>query len=95
MSQVLALIPRSNRAEVRNPIAADPEVAAIMAELPAGASEALRGALQAISRLCKAKGDACWVKRKYILAAYWKCVGVYARHLSLAVPRAVAARRRA
>lgn len=88
------MIPRSNRAEVRNPVAADPEVAAIMTGLPCEAAEALRAALQAMARLFRARGDAAWKKNKYLMAGYWKCFAVYARHLSLAIPRAAAGSRK-
>lgn len=81
------MIPRSNRPEVRNPVAADPEVAAIVAALPLEAAEALRAALQALAKLFRTKADNAFQKKKWILFSYWKCCGVYARHLELAMPR--------
>lgn len=81
------MIPRSNRPEVRNPVAADPEVAAIVAALPLEAAEALRAALQALAKLFRAKADNAYQRKKWILFSYWKCCAVYARHLALALPR--------
>lgn len=79
---------RSNRADVRNPMLMLPEVQAI-AELPADSQAALRKALQAISEACRARGNEAWRKHKPPMAAYWKANAVNARHLALAIPKAV------
>ncbi len=76
---------RSNRADVRNPIAADPEVAAIIAKASPEARQVLRDALGALSKSWRGKAEQSWRKHKPPMAAYWKQNAVNARHLALAL----------
>ena len=76
---------RSNSAAVRNPIAADAEVCAILAELSPEGREILARVLTRLSRTWRAKAEQSWRKHKPPVAAYWKSNSVNARHLSLAV----------
>lgn len=79
--------PRSNRPEVRNPIAADPEVAAIVSELPALAREALRKVLLVLSRKWDVQAEHSWLTRKAPLGAYFRVNAVNARHLARALKK--------
>ena len=76
---------RSNSAAVRNPIAADPEVCAILSEMSPEGREILARVLTRLSKTWRAKADHSWRKGKPPVAAYWKSNSVNARHLSLAV----------
>ena len=83
-------VARSNSAAVRNPVAADPEVAACMARLAAehpAAAEALRACLRALSSKWRGQAEHSWRKHKGPVAAYHKANAVNARHLALAIPR--------
>lgn len=72
--------------DVRNPLLALPEVQAFAA-LPIEARLALRAALQAVSKDCRARAEKAWRTHKPPMAAYWKANAVNARHLSLAIPK--------
>ncbi len=76
---------RSNSAAVRNPVAADPEVAAIIARLSPEARRGLRDALGAMSKGWRVKAEKAWRTNKPPMAAYWKVNAVNARHLALAL----------
>ncbi|MCV0438925.1 MAG: hypothetical protein K5880_09855 [Hydrogenophaga sp.] len=78
------LTPRSSRADVRNPMLAIPEVRAAYAALPLSARVALVKMLQATSRTCRANAEVAYRKHKPPMYAYWKAMGVNARHLALA-----------
>lgn len=86
------MTPRSNRADVRNPAASDPDIAAAFAALPADSAQALRLALVAFTAMFRAKGAKALKARKYFMHSYWMCLAVYARHLTLAIPKAAAQR---
>ncbi len=75
---------RSNRADVRNPMLALPEVQAFAA-LPDDSRKALRDALNAFSKACRERGNECWRRHKPPMAAYWKANAVNARHLAKAL----------
>lgn len=79
-------LPRSNRPIVRNWMLDLPEVQAI-GDLPIEAREALRDALQALSRASRERGNEAWRRHKAPMAAYWKAKAVDARHLALAIPK--------
>lgn len=81
----MSAIPRSNRPEVRNPIAADPDVAAIVSTLPAIAREALRKILLVLSRKWDLQAEHSWVTRKPPLASYFRVNAVNSRHLARAL----------
>ncbi len=89
-------VARSSRSAVRNPVAADPEVAAIIQllsdEHPA-AAEALRGCLGALSKKWRLLAQHSWEVHKAPMAAYHKANAVNARHLALAIPRQARAAR--
>lgn len=82
----LALVPRSSRHDVRNPMIALPEVMDF-AKLPPVALEAMRVALHAISKVSRVKAEALWKSKKAVSAAYWKAKSVDTRHLALAIKR--------
>ena len=77
-------VPRSNRAEVRNPVKALPAFARLQ-RLPAPAREALRDVLRDLATDAAARAEACWSKHKAPMAVYWKGVSVYANHLARAL----------
>lgn len=79
------MTPRSNRADVRNPIAGDPDVAAEIAKCPPEARECLRNVLSLLSKKWRVKAEHSWQTRKPPLAAYHKANAVNARHLALAM----------
>lgn len=63
--------PRSSRADVRNPLLALPEVAALR-ELPDDAQAALAALLRQLSHQASTKAEYCWQTHKPSMAAYWK-----------------------
>lgn len=73
-------------AHVRNPVLALPSAARIAA-LPPAAREALEAVLYDLSQDARAKAEWCWLRHKAPMAAYWKTVAVYARHIRLATRR--------
>lgn len=79
------MIARSNTAAVRNPIAAIPDVAALVRTMSPEARNELRLLLKAMSKDFRARGDHAWRTRKPPMAAYWKQNAVIARHLALAL----------
>lgn len=82
---------RSSLPGVRNPVAADPEVAALAHQLATEhpeAAEALRRMLKALSKKWRTQANHSWLKHKAPVAAYHKANAVNARHLSLAIPKA-------
>lgn len=85
------MIPRSNRAEVRNPILAVPGVRDRLVKLPPVAREALRLMLIDIAADARARADKCWRTHKAPMALYWKVVAVYAGHIARAINQAHAA----
>lgn len=83
----LAPIPRSNKAEVRNPVLLLPGLARLRA-LPEPVREALRGILIDLAADASERAATCWRKHKAPMAAYWKAVAVYARHIARALGKA-------
>lgn len=75
---------RSSRADVRNPMLALPEVREQFAALPEEAREALVKMLRAVTKSCRANAETAYRKHKPPMYAYWKAMGVNARHLALA-----------
>jgi len=80
-------VARSNRPTVRNWMLELPEVQAI-GTLPPEAREALRAALQAVSKVSRDRGNDAWRRHKAPMAAYWKAKAVDAMHLARAIPKA-------
>lgn len=81
---------RSNRADVRNPMLADPAVLAEWQELQRQhpeAAAALVRMLRALSKNWRAKAQHAWTTHKAPLAAYHKANSVNARHLAIAGAR--------
>lgn len=75
---------RSNKAEVRNPVLALPAFKAIY-DLPDPVKIALAAFLYDLSRDAEAKAESSWRKKKGPMAAYWKAVSVYSKHLARAI----------
>ncbi|MEM9760034.1 MAG: hypothetical protein AAF933_12410 [Pseudomonadota bacterium] len=75
---------RSNRATVRNPILTLPAVLKLQ-RLPRPLREALCELLYELGDDATARADQCWKKHKAPMAAYWKAVAVYSRHIARAV----------
>ena len=81
--------PRSSQPQVRNPLLTLPAMAQLQA-LPADQRAALAMLLEQVAVDAHAKAETSWRKRKGPMAAYWRAVGVYARHTSRAVRRGAA-----
>lgn len=82
----LSHMERSSRHDVRNPLAADPEVIELIERLTTehpAAAVALRGTLKALSAKWRDQAEHAWRKHKGPMAAYHKANAVNARHLSL------------
>lgn len=80
---------RSNRASVRNPIQAIPEVRERFEALPPESRAAIVEMLQAIRRQCRENAAVALKKHKPPMYAYWKAMAVNARHLALAGKKTV------
>ena len=72
-----AVVERSSRAEVRNPLMALPSVS-LLDELGDDAREALRAILLDIHDDARLRAETCWRRHKAPMALYWKVVAVYA-----------------
>lgn len=81
---------RSAQPEVRNPLLALEATQQLLA-LPAAERLALAALLAELSTEAHAKAELSWRQRKGPMAAYWRAVGVYARHTSRALRRGPAA----
>lgn len=77
---------RSNRAEVRNPVLVLPGFKLLLA-LPPEAREAVRQVCRDLAVDARQRADKCWRTHKAPMAAYWKCVAVYAGHIARAIGR--------
>ncbi len=83
------MTPRSNRAAVRNPIAADPDVARLILFLTEREREFLTKVLKRLSHEWRGKAEHAWRTHKPPMAAYWKQNAVNARHLAVALSKAL------
>lgn len=81
---------RSAQAQVRNPLLAL-EATQRLLELPEAQRLALAAMLAELSTEAHAKAETSWRQRKGPMAAYWRAVGVYARHTSRALRKGPAA----
>lgn len=72
---------RSSRPETRNPLLALPAARKIAA-LPEEPRLALRELLLQLGQDANARAAKCWRTHKAPMAAYWKMVAVYARHIA-------------
>jgi hypothetical protein len=75
---------RSSQPEVRNPILGLPAAVRIK-KLPQPVREALSDLLKELAVDAQVRADKCWRSHKAPMAAYWKAVAVYARHIARAV----------
>lgn len=75
---------RSARREVRNPVLALPAIHRLQA-LPEGQRTALAALLADLATDAHQRADKAWAQRKGPMAAYWRAVGVYARHTARAI----------
>lgn len=75
---------RSSRPEVRNPVLALPAAERI-AKLSPEAREALIAVLGDIAVDARGRAEWCWLRHKAPMAAYWKSIAVYARHIRCAM----------
>jgi hypothetical protein len=82
---------RSSAPEVRNPLLALPAMEALLA-LPLEQRGPLASLLEELSTQAHEHAERSWRQRKGPMAAYWRAVGVYARHTARAL--ATAAERR-
>jgi hypothetical protein len=78
--------PRSNRAEMRNPLPALPAVQHIADPSPE-AQVVLGEILLVFAKDVRGRAQQSWVKNKGPRAACWKAVGAYAQHLRRATKR--------
>lgn len=76
--------PRSNRADVRNPVLAL-ESMRLLETLEEAPRAALCAILAELSAEARDKAETCWRRHKAPMAAYWKAVAVYAKHTGRAV----------
>ena len=75
---------RSARREIRNPVLALPASRAILA-LPAEQRRPLGLLLRQLAAEADIKAEEAWRTRKGIMAAYWRAVCTYAKHLARAI----------
>ncbi len=75
---------RSNSLAVRNPITQLPAFAGIQALGP-NEKAALMALLYELGAAARIRGEQQWRKNKPPMAAYWKAVGVNARHIARAI----------
>lgn len=80
------MIPRSNRAEVRNPLLAMPAVQRIALQ-PPEAQTMLGEILSEIAQDARSRAQQSWIKNKGPMAAYRKAIVAYAEHLRRATNR--------
>lgn len=77
----MSVVPRSSLPQTRNPLLMLP-AARKLAELPSEPRAVLRELLLQLGREANEKASLCWRTHKAPMAAYWKGVAVYARHIS-------------
>ena len=82
---------RASRAEVRNPVLALP-AAARLTQLAPDVRLVLAVLLEELAGDARARAEACWRKHKAPMAAYWKAVAVYARHIARVLRRGATTR---
>lgn len=81
-------VQRSNRAEVRNPVLALPAFKAVH-DLPDPVKLALAALLDNLSMDADAKAESSWLKKKGPMAAYWKAVAVYSKHVARSIRKTI------
>jgi hypothetical protein len=75
---------RSAKIEVRNPVLALPSARRIL-DLPPEIRRPLGILLRELAAEADAKAEETWRARKGIMAAYWRAVATYAKHLARAI----------
>lgn len=75
---------RSSKPEVRNPVLALP-AAQRLAKLPPDVRWVLHELLVELSRDASDRAIKSWKQHKAPMAAYWKAVAVYSRHISMII----------
>lgn len=81
---------RADLATTRNPLLDLPAAQAlqVLAADQPDVADALYGLLRDLSTQAHAKAEVSWRQRKGPMAAYWRAVGVYARHTAVVVRKA-------
>ncbi len=82
-------VPRSDRAEVRNPLLTLPATREILA-LPRETRAPLVALLRELAADADRRAQHAWRTRKAPMAAYWKAVAVYAKHAARVFGRGAA-----
>lgn len=77
----LSGVPRSSRRDVRNPVLALPAAERIT-RLPWKTRAVLAELLVDLADDARERAQECWRRHKAPMAAYWKAVSVYARHIA-------------
>ena len=72
-------MPGKNEPEIQNPMTRLPAAQKIR-ELPPEMRQLWKQLCKELAGQAAEKGDYNWSKRKYMNAAYWRVVAVYARH---------------
>jgi len=78
------MLARADRPEIRNPVLALP-AAAKLAELEPEARALVRQLMRELSADARQRAEQSWRRHKAPMAAYWKAVAVYARHIGAAL----------
>jgi len=78
------MMQRSSRPDVRNPVLALPS-AARLRDLPPQTRAELASTLSDLAKEAGERAQHCWQRHKAPMAAYWKAVSVYARHIARAL----------
>lgn len=76
---------RSTLATTRNPVLALPAAVRARQNLSDEALQALAAILLDINRVAAVQAEHSWRKRKAPMAAYWRAVSVYSRHIARAL----------
>ena len=82
---------RGAKREVRNPILSLPAARDILA-LPVDSRRPLGILLRQLADQANDQAQSSWRSNKGIMAAYWKAVSVYAKHLARVIDPAIARR---
>ena len=86
------MTPRSNRADVRNPVLALPAIRALQA-LDPEIKALLSALLLDLRRDARARSERSWASRKAYVAAYWAAISTYSGHIVRALRQGSARRK--
>lgn len=84
--QTMSSPDRSARLEVRNPVLALPGMRRLQMLNPE-TRRLLALVLEDLAKDARERAEKCWRTHKPPMAAYWKAVAVYARHIAKALRR--------